>query len=207
MNNKNIRKYEVKDFEDCLEILVTTFRSKFKVNLSIQEIIILVKKYKLVTPEYFCKFQVYIKHKKIVAFVAFSYDNLEESTIPRFKIFPIWNLLNRFKVWYVFFTLEKGAYFPKTGQATLHIINVHPIYQRQGIGTELIEFNLKRIKKYKPKISEVFLYVYANNPVIELYKKFGFKVYREEFSLADKLFMGNGRWYLMKVDLTSFISG
>jgi ribosomal protein S18 acetylase RimI-like enzyme len=47
------------------------------------------------------------------------------------------------------------------------------ILQGKGLGSQLLEYILEEVEKQKGKV--VKLFVYTNNPVVEMYKKFGFK--------------------------------
>lgn len=70
------------------------------------------------------------------------------------------------------FSFKKGN-FPRA-----HIISVavHPEFRRQGIGNDMMEFVLEKVKELE-ELKEIILEVRVSNiPAIRLYEKFGFYV-------------------------------
>jgi len=57
-------------------------------------------------------------------------------------------------------------------------------FRKKGLGTELIEFLIKYLKKKKIKKIESYVYI-KNHPSLKLHKKFNFKL--EEYKLVKKL--------------------
>lgn len=62
----------------------------------------------------------------------------------------------------------------KTMVIYLQSIMVIPEYQRQGIGTEIINRLLNKVKEYKEKSLELRCYLFSCKGKETLYKKFGF---------------------------------
>ena len=62
----------------------------------------------------------------------------------------------------------------KTMVVYLQNIMVIPEYQRQGIGTEIINRLMQKVKEYKEKSPELRCYLFSCKGKEMLYKKFGF---------------------------------
>lgn len=62
----------------------------------------------------------------------------------------------------------------KTMVVYLQSIMVVPEYQRQGIGTEIINRLIQKVKEYKEKSPELRCYLFSYKGKEKLYEKFGF---------------------------------
>ncbi len=69
---------------------------------------------------------------------------------------------------YVSFNIEKN----NTTSFLINDIHLKKEFQQKGIGSQILEFVIKKAKENK--ISQLKVFVFKNNPSIEFYKKQGF---------------------------------
>ena len=78
------------------------------------------------------------------------------------------------------------TFYEEDGNYIVGLIALHPDYQGQGIGSEILS---KYIEKAKDDRKKIYIKAYKGNPARLLYERLGFKKYREDdthvYSLID----------------------
>ncbi|MBQ4164181.1 MAG: GNAT family N-acetyltransferase [Turicibacter sp.] len=100
-----------------------------------------------------------------------TYSTVEQASFEiNFK--QVRNILGPVKATLFYWSMMKSNLFLKPNQIYLNSLAVNPLFRRQGIATQLIQFILNQ-----QKVDEYVLEVISENtPAINLYQKLGFEI-------------------------------